>query len=148
MLKKILFASALLMGCDSPEWTVEMTDAEVASAPDAGMPDAESPDAETPDVYEATCGALGEECCAPDAAPAWCAEGLACAYHEGAYQCDPITCTGDTPGLCPSGQSCVYNVTEEHYLCANCGELGQPCCQGYCNNNGNHPGQCTGGLCI
>ena len=143
-----------------------------AGSADAGSPDAHAPDAARPDatvcgnIGEACCegecdapfecnptfpggnlqctppcGGENERCC-EDTRPSNCNEGFSCKISADGGEVCVTACFGDHPGYCPSGEDCVYLVNSERYVCAACGEAGQPCCDGVCN-----PGNVCSGIC-
>lgn len=154
-MKKILFAMAMLIGCDTDP-TMDTADANIPSMPDARVIDAgidaDTTDATTPDARELQpgCGQLNAECCYLDGAPPGCDDGLACTHQEAQpqYVCHPKTCAGATPGLCEPDEACVYNVTDTHYQCVHCGNPGEFCCDGHCEGQELGHSVCTGNSCV
>lgn len=153
-MKKILFAMALLVGCDTE--SMDLVDANVSpdahQVIDAGSPDA-APDAEVSDAdLPPSCGGLNAECCYLDGAPPGCDDGLACEHQEAQpqYVCHPKTCAGDHPGLCEPDEACVYSVDAASYECVHCGNVGEACCgpnHDHCEGQELGHSTCTG-ICV
>jgi hypothetical protein len=154
-MKKILFAMALLIGCDTDPTMMDEADANVTDARviDAGV-DADTTDATVPDAppLQPGCGQLNAECCYLDGAPPGCDDGLACEHQEAQPQsvCHPKTCAGDHPGLCEPDEACVYSVDAAHYECVHCGNVGEACCgpnHDHCEGQELGHTTCTG-ICV